>query len=495
MNTLTVGRRPARRVFAALVAVAAVAMPLTPTSTRAADVIGSFDPVVTWPILPIHMSLLPDGRLMSYGTDTAGQQGGSWVYDVWTPSAGTGASSHSVLANSTHGDIFCSIQNVSPVTGKLLIFGGDNVTNGNTTNVGNNGLRVFDPITNTLTDATQQMQFPRWYASATTMPNGEVVIQGGSSPFVETPEVYNPGTATWRTLTGAASAGIYGKRAAYPHTWLAPNGKIFGVAGNEMYELDPIGIGSIRSLGLLSQAHWGWSTSVMYAPGKVMIIGGSDTTAVTLIDINGPTPVVTIGNRINHGRRDFAQATVLPNGKVLLSGGTANDSYNPADAVTVTEIFDPATGVWTDDATHVDPRYYHSGALLMPDGTVVVSGGGSPGPALYMNAEIYRPAYLQATVRPTFSTNLTVARFGRNYSLSVPRNVTISKVTLVRLGASTHGVNFEQRYVELSMTQSRRQVSVQFPTNANTLPPGYYMMTVVDQNGTPSVAKIINVKL
>jgi hypothetical protein len=46
---------------------------------------------IPWPIIPLHMVLLPNGRVMSYGTDKTGAQGAQLVYDVWDPKIGTGS--------------------------------------------------------------------------------------------------------------------------------------------------------------------------------------------------------------------------------------------------------------------------------------------------------------------------------------------------------------------------------------------------------------------
>jgi hypothetical protein len=63
---------------------------------------------ISWPIIPIHMALLPDGRVMSYGTDKYGSQGAQLYYDVWDPKLGTDPiTSHQILPNTTKTDIFC----------------------------------------------------------------------------------------------------------------------------------------------------------------------------------------------------------------------------------------------------------------------------------------------------------------------------------------------------------------------------------------------------
>ena len=82
-----------------------------------------------WPIIPIHAVLLPDGRVLTYGTTEAGQQTAYFVYDVWNPAAGfSRAGSHLTLNNTTLTDIFCSSQVVLPQSGNVFIAGGDNWT-------------------------------------------------------------------------------------------------------------------------------------------------------------------------------------------------------------------------------------------------------------------------------------------------------------------------------------------------------------------------------
>ncbi len=69
---------------------------------------GLFGPAFAWPIIPLHMALLPDGRVLAYGTDQQGQQGAKLVYVIWNPTLGTGTKSFTILKNTTPTDIFCS---------------------------------------------------------------------------------------------------------------------------------------------------------------------------------------------------------------------------------------------------------------------------------------------------------------------------------------------------------------------------------------------------
>ena len=69
---------------------------------------GFFGPSFSWPIIPLHMALLPDGRVLSYGTDEDGTQGAQFIYDIWNPKLGNGSNAHTILPNTTSTDLFCS---------------------------------------------------------------------------------------------------------------------------------------------------------------------------------------------------------------------------------------------------------------------------------------------------------------------------------------------------------------------------------------------------
>jgi len=130
-----------------------------PVGSPGANVTGTFGPVIQWPIIPLHMCLLPDGRVMSYGTDTSGNQGAQLIYDVWNPALGTGTNAHSVLPNTTSTDLFCSGQAVM-TNGNVLITGDDLTVDGQR-NFANNQTTIFLPSTNTIA-AGMPMNYPRW---------------------------------------------------------------------------------------------------------------------------------------------------------------------------------------------------------------------------------------------------------------------------------------------------------------------------------------------
>ena len=139
-------------------------------------------------------------------------------------------------------------------------------------------------------------------------------------------------------------------------------------------------------------------------------------------------------------------------------------------------------------------RTYHETALLMPDGRVFVGGGtGCCNAPDQFNAEIFSPPYLFKGARPVITSAPTSVSFGTQSFIGTPNGASIQAVAFMRLGAQTHQFDMSQRYVPLSFTQTSGGLNVQWPANGNLAPPGDYMIFIVNGNGVPSVASILNI--
>ena len=389
-----------------------------PSGGSNANVSGVFGPVVSWPIIPLEAVLLPDGRVMSYGTDQSGNQGGQLVYDVWNPASGTGTNAHMVLSNTTPTDIFCSGPAVM-TNGNVLITGGDLTVDGQR-NFANNNTTIFMPTTNTITEGTP-MNYPRWYPSLVSQPDGQLVVFGGyqnqtpplNDPVIPatTPEVYDPATQIWTPLTGATSDAAFGGDVNwyYPRSYVAPGGNIGGNifvlgADGTMYSMTTAGAGSITQLATTAPYGSDILPTIPFAPGKLLSVRSNQ---VYVVDFTGSTPVVTQTANLDQYRY-YASGTVMADGTVLVNGGSTVPNQLTGVAYQV-EIWNPATGLWTAGASAAEPRLYHSNALLLTDATVLTGGGGAPGPLTNLNAEIYYPPYLYASsgqpaVRPVITS-------------------------------------------------------------------------------------------
>ena len=136
-----------------------------------ANINGMWSPVYPWPLISVHSALLPDGRVMTYGSDLAGLQTGHANYDIWD-STGAPDAGHLTLDNSTGTDIFCSSQVLLPQSGNLFIAGGDVWTGTQTTNGPNNNSNLFDSASTSLSRGIN-MNRACWYSSSITLISGE----------------------------------------------------------------------------------------------------------------------------------------------------------------------------------------------------------------------------------------------------------------------------------------------------------------------------------
>jgi YVTN family beta-propeller protein len=452
---------------------------------------GMFSPVYNWPLITVHAVLMPDGRVMSYGTDGTGRQTGNFIYDLWDGTAAPDTG-HLTLPNTTATDIFCSSQLVLPVgEPSVFIAGGDNWTGTGTTNTGNNNSNVFTGSSNTLARGNN-MNRPRWYSTSTTLLNGETYIQGGTGG-TDRPEV-RQADGTFRLLTGADTGAL---DFMYPRNFIAPDGRVFGYdSAGRMYYVAPGGTGSITRVGQFGSQYSGSDASAaMFAPGRILQFGGSSNGAL-VIDITGGAPVVTPTQSMSSQRR-LVNAAILADGRVLATGGS--QVWNELTGVNnIAEIWNPQTGQWTQGAVGARARLYHSASLLLPDASVLVSGGGAPGPQNNLNAEIYYPPYLftaggQRAPRPGITSAPAWIDIGKTFAVDVSDLQSASRVTFAKSGSVTHSWNMEQRFMDLTFRQEGARLYVQAPTRAADAPPGYYQLFVFNEAGVPSMAKIVQV--
>jgi hypothetical protein len=449
--------------------------------------IGQWDGPFSWPVVTVHMTLLRTGEVLMWD----GQSNG---YDarLWNPITNT------FTAVPSTDNIFCS-GHAALGDGKILVVGGH--AGGHT---GIRDANIFDPATHSWTAATP-MTYARWYPTATTLPDGRLLVTLGEINCdgcdADIPEIYNPTTNTWTRLTNARLALPY-----YPHMFILPDGRVLAASTSE---------GSIPSYVLDVQSQT-WTivdpmavdggSAAMYRLGKVLKSGKStdpdqpstaSLASTYVLDMALPAPAWRPTAPMAFPRT-FHTLTLLPDGHVLVTGGgRTTGAVDLAEAVFEAERWSPMTETWTTLASMQAPRLYHSTALLLPDGRVLVAGGGRLNdvsePTDQVSAELYSPPYLFKGPRPTITSTPATIAYGTAFPLATPNASGIALVSLVRLGSVTHAFNFDQRFVELTFQPSNGGLNVQAPANANVTPPGYYMLFIVDTNGVPSVAAIVRV--
>lgn len=458
-----------------LVARANGGVPCTPPPPAAAFVAassvqsGEWSAPFTWPIVAVHMMLLPNGRVLSIGSRGTPQ--------VWAPLTGafTPVPSPALL--------FCAGHTLLS-DGRVLLAGGHISDNHGLPNI-----TLFSG-TNVWTSSAP-MARGRWYPTTTTMGNGDVVIMAGrdeAAAVVTIPEVWSNGSV--RQLTGAARSLTY-----YPRAFLTPNGSIY-VAGAPRTTrfLSVSGAGSWKN-GPTKMLARDYGSAVMYDDGKILYAGGARTTnTAEVIDLNQSAPAWSWTGSMAFPRRHHI-LTVLPTGEVLATGGVAGTAFNDlSTGVHAAELWNPQTGQWTTLASNAVTRGYHGTSLLLPDGRVLNAGSGNgAGAPDQRNAELFSPPYLFRGPRPTITSAPSEVRYGDQFRILTPDAAGITHVSLIRLGAVTHAFDQNQRFQRLSFTKDGTGLTVTAPSSPNRAPPGHYMVFILNQDDVPSIAKIVRI--
>jgi hypothetical protein len=389
-------------------------------------------------------------------------------------------------------DLFCSGHTVL-ADGRIMVMGG-HVVGG----VGLKDANIYDPITRQWTPVAP-MNYPRWYPTATTLSDGRVLVVSGSTVcqacIADIPEIYDPTTNTWTPLP-AASAQI----PLYPYNFLLPNGRIVAVGAydDHAFVTQTFNLTTQKWTVVDSRPLDGGS-AVMYLPGKIMksgsarqIAGQSANADSWVIDMNSATSSWRQIAPMNFPRM-YHNLTTLPDGTVLVTGGgRVGDTLNLGAAVMEAEVWSPVTETWSTLGRMQTPRLYHSIALLLPDGRVLVAGGGRTEGVDQLNAEIYSPPYLFKGARPTITFVPASVNYGSSFTVGTPNASSVVSVSLIRAGSVTHTFHADQRYLPMTFRQVTGGLEIDVPADTNIAPPGDYMLFLVNSNGVPSVAPILN---
>ncbi|HKT88102.1 MAG TPA: galactose oxidase-like domain-containing protein [Candidatus Sulfotelmatobacter sp.] len=395
-------------------------------------------------------------------------------------------------------DIFCSGLSILS-SGKVLVTGGnvEGVKCSHTASgCGTKNVMIFDPSSSTWSTGND-MNDARWYPSSIELTDGTLLELSGTNEtgqFVQLAlEKYNLTSGNWAPLPG--SANLPGAVAqVYPRLSLLPSGKVFlSSPAAKSYQFDP----TANRWTYVATVNFGFRYFAPHVllPGQEKILvaggtsvntngGGAATNTVEVIDMSAAAPAWSYTGSMTYARYN-ENLVLLADGTVLaVGGGGGGGRYtNP---VFQAELYDPTTGLWSVMASQKIQRTYHSTAVLLPDGRVV-SAGSDNGAAAQVTYEIYSPPYLFKGPRPVIQTAPTSLTYNSKFEITTPNATSITRVALVRPGATTHADNFDQRYVDLAFTVGSGTITATAPANGSEAPPGYYMLVVVNSNGVPSV--------
>ncbi|HEX8002919.1 MAG TPA: galactose oxidase-like domain-containing protein [Mycobacteriales bacterium] len=520
MPTPRRGRR-AVLALAALAAGAALASPGAGASTvplPGADpaTVGAWAPPQEWPTQAIHAAVLPTGKVLAYGSNAAAT--------LWDPA--TGATRPVPIPGTD--DMVCSGMAML-ADGRLLLNGGHAQSGAELWN-GHAVTWLFDPFTETWTRGAD-MKDGRYYPAAITLGDGSVLASNGNDDGGEDPYT----TERWNGTTWERLPGTPPRMEFYPRLHVLPDGRVVsaGQDPNAML-LDPAT--GAWTVGPRSEAGRRWGGASVLLPGldKVLVFGGGNagfsseghggvpllrdpaelivnnhfeavsdgpdpgTRSAEILDLSGAAPAYRPVGPMAYPRRDLS-GVLLADGNVLALGGSVG--YEPlpgwADYTFHPELFDLKTETWSLMAPAARTRGYHSTGLLLPDGRVLFAGGdfelardGSL--PLTNTGEVYSPAYLFRGPRPVIASAPPAVAYGERFSVR-KTGPKVARAALVRLAATTHSLNTDQRWVGLTVEEAGDLLHLQAPAGGNAAPPGYYMLFLLSEAGVPSVSSIVHV--
>jgi hypothetical protein len=447
------------------------------------------------PINPVHVALMHNGKVLiiaGSGNDPDNKQ---FQAAVWTPGQST------IKTFPLDWDMFCNGMVILP-DGRPFVLGGtlkyDNF-------LGYPRTAAFSPATEKFT-AMPNMSGGRWYPTGTVLGDGSVLVLSGLN---DTNGAVNTTVQIFKGGAWTAAGTVFPGPPLYPREHLLPSGKVFEDGANATSQMfDPATKTWTSAATTKFGANRDAGTSVLLplTPANgfkpvAMILGGgpggNNVTATTeLIDLSAANPQWVNGPSMVKPRIQL-NATILPTGKVLVSGGsTVNE--DPSTGVLEAQLYDPASNSFSSASTMAFPRVYHSNTILLPDATVLALGGNPQRKIYEPHMEIYSPAYLfnsngTPASRPLITQVLPATiGYGTSFQVHTPHAASIRSVVLIRAGAVTHAFDMEQRLVGLTFTAGHGDLLVKAPANGNLAPPGYYLLFIVNDQGVPSVARFVH---
>ncbi|KAH8814496.1 copper radical oxidase [Flagelloscypha sp. PMI_526] len=362
------------------------------------------------------------------------------------------------------------------------------------------------------------LQEPRWYPTAAMLPNGSILVIGGEvgSNSAPTPNLeILPKPAGGRTVLEMEWLRRTDPNNLYPFVFILPSGNIFVQYYNEARILNPTTFDTIKELpnapGSVKDFLAGRTYPLEGAatilpqhapftdPMEVLICGGSGIggNAVGLdncVSIKPEVPNPTWVIERMPSRRVLTCFAPLPDGTVLILNGAKMGvaGFGLAKVPNLDALlYDPTLPVGhriSKLGSTTIPRMYHSEAILLPDGRVLVSGS-DPQDAEFgeeLRVEVYVPPYLtDGRAQPTFTITNTDWAYGGSYTITVQGSTANLRVSLMSAVSSTHGNTMGAKALFPAFSCSGSTCTITAPPNSFVSPPGWHQLFILD-GPTPS---------
>ncbi|PIN15340.1 Galactose oxidase [Handroanthus impetiginosus] len=442
--------------------------------------------------------------------------------------------SNSIRPLNVFTDVWCSSGAAMP-DGSLMQTGGFND--------GDNNVRVYKPCNDNSCDWQEfdsVLKQNRWYATNHILPDGRQIIVGGRGQF--TYEFYPKKTGADQSYNLPFLSQTNDPRIEnnlYPFVFLNVDGNLFIFANNRAILFDYVNGAVVRNYPTIpggDPRSYPSSGSAVLLP--LRDLQGANTTAEVLVCGGAPKGSFTKANNGNFvgalstcGRiqitdpnpqwvmetmplaRVMGDMVLLPNGNVLIINGASMGTAgwdlgrNPVLTPLIYRPNNPVGLRFEAQNSSSIPRMYHSTAILLRDGRILVSGSN---PHAYYNftrvlfptdltMETLSPDYLDprlARVRPKIVSPTSHSQIGYGQQLVINFNAQgrinrgLITVTMVAPPFTTHSFSMNQRLLVLtgtnhiranvtSLRTSSYQVRVVTPSSNILAPPGYYLLFVV----------------
>ena len=362
------------------------------------------------------------------------------------------------------------------------------------------------------------MNYARWYPTLAEMGNGmDMAISGlnGQGQVTMNSEMFDPATKTW------AQGPVRGFP-TYPATFLTENGQLFFTGSNAGYGPATAAwrtpgfwntkTNAFRPVpGIADPQDLETSASVLLPPAQkqtIMVMGGggvgqsnSSTARTALIDTAAPDPKWVRGPNLAEPTR-YPTTVLLPDDNVLVTGGSQYYRGMHGSDNRDTRIYHTASNSFSWAADSITGRDYHSGGLLLPNGSVLTLGGNplygnkqdTESQTFNQEIDVYFPPYMFQGTRPRIESAPKVMNLQHSYLIKVSQAASIKDLRLMRPDNPTHVTDVNERSVAVSFTQAGHgELKVTLPANSNLLPPSYYMLFAVNSKGIPSAGYWVQV--